>query len=227
MATSSSMTGANGVGRLRPTHPAGGPARSPHAQPHLRRFIVRAAVAALVVPLWFAFLAPQPFGGPLSLIWVSGTSMEPTLSTGDLAVLYRAEEYQVGDIVAFEIPEGGTVIHRVIEVGPDGHRFQGDNRDFHDPWVLDGSEILGREIFSVPHAARAMTTVGRPEVMASLAAGLVVFWRLRRNDTKARASVGQADSVESEKRVEPAPSDSGDSSPTESGPSAATSASSA
>ncbi|MGB5951706.1 MAG: S24/S26 family peptidase, partial [Ornithinimicrobium sp.] len=110
--------------------------------------------------------------------------MEPTLSTGDLAVLYRADIYEVGDIVAFEIPEGGTVIHRVIEVAPDGYRFQGDNRDFHDPWVLDQTDVLGRQVFSVPQAARAMTTVARPDVLAALATGLVVYLKLRRKDER-------------------------------------------
>lgn len=182
MSTPSRTTGAQGVGRLASTHPRGAP---------IRRFLLRAVVAAVLIPLWFAFLAPRALGGPLSMIWVSGTSMEPTLFTGDLAVLHRRDGYEVGDVVAFQIPQGGTVIHRVIEAGPDGYRFQGDNRDIHDPWVLPESEILGRELVSVPQAARVMTTVGRPEVLAALAAGLVVFWRLRRDDRRSRPHVGQ------------------------------------
>ncbi len=181
MTTPSTTTGAWGVGRLVPTHPGG-----------VRRVLLRVAVAAVLIPLWFAFLAPRTIGGPLSTIWVSGTSMEPTLVTGDLAVLYRADAYEVGDIVAFEIPEGGTVIHRIIEVTPDGYRFQGDNRDFHDPWVLGEGSVLGRQVVSVPQAARVMTTVLRPEIMAALAVAFVVFWRLRRDAAEARADEGQA-----------------------------------
>ncbi|MGB3257859.1 MAG: signal peptidase I [Ornithinimicrobium sp.] len=182
MTSSSNSTGTTGVGRLRPTRPGGAPTGRLCVRARIRRLVIRIVAVAALAPLWFVLLAPEAIGGPLSMIWVSGTSMEPTLSTGDLAVLYRSDAYEVGDIVAFEIPEGGTVIHRVIEVGPDGYRFQGDNRDFHDPWVLDEAAVLGRQVLSVPQAARAMTTVARPEILAALAAGLVVYWRLRRND---------------------------------------------
>lgn len=134
----------------------------------------------LLLDLWLLFLAPASLGGPLSLIWVSGVSMEPTLHTGDLAVLYERGSYDVGQIVAFNIPEGGTVIHRVVETGPGGYRFRGDNRELDDPWVLDEEAIRGRQILAIPGAAQAMTSLGRPPVMAGLVAALVVLLRLRR-----------------------------------------------
>jgi signal peptidase I len=196
MSTPSSGTGARGVGRLWSTHPGGASPGHPDPGSRVGRLLVHVVVAALLVPLWFAFLAPRAVGGPLSMIWVSGTSMEPTLSTGDLAVLYRADAYEVGDIVAFDIPEGGTVIHRVIEVTPDGHRFQGDNRDFHDPWVLPESQIHGRQVLSVPQAARVMSTVGRPEVLSALVVALVVFRRLRRDAVPSGGGAAQSESGE-------------------------------
>ncbi len=192
MSTPSSTTGAQGVGRLWSTHPDGVRAGRQDVGSRVRRLLVRAVVAAVLVPLWFTFLAPRAVGGPLSMIWVSGTSMEPTLYTGDLAVLYRADTYEVGDIVAFDIPEGGTVIHRVIEVTSEGHRFQGDNRDFHDPWLLEESRIHGRQVLSVPQAARVMSTVGRPEVLAAFAVALVVFRRLRRDAATSEDGAAQS-----------------------------------
>ncbi len=136
------------------------------------------------VPVWLLLLAPTSLGGPLSLIWVSGVSMEPTLHTGDLAVLYREDRYGVGDIVAFEIPEGGTVIHRVIEVETGGYRFRGDNRQHDDPWTLSETWIRGRQIVSIPEAAHVMSYLGQPWVMAVLVAGLVVLARLRGSEPK-------------------------------------------
>jgi hypothetical protein len=102
--------------------------------------------------------------------------MEPTMQTGDLAIVYRSAQYEVGDIVAFEIPEGGTVIHRVVERSPDGYRFQGDHRDFPDPWLLDDEAITGREVVTIPHAADVAAFLGRPTVMAALAMALTVLW---------------------------------------------------
>ena len=166
-----------------------------------RRQLLSALATLATVGMWFIYAAPTTLGGPLSLIWVSGLSMEPTLYTGDLAVLYEREQYAVGDIVAFRIPEGGTVIHRIIEVHPDGYRFQGDNRDQVDPWTLDETAIRGQQILSVPQAARAMTWLGQPRVLAALVVAMVVLMGL-----KPSASPSSAGS-------EPSPSQSPDPSP--------------
>lgn len=159
--------------------------RVPSTSPRLRirRLGLRLVLAAVVVPLWFTYLAPRPLGGPTSLVWVSGFSMEPTLSTGDLVILYRHDEYEIGDIVAFDIPEGGTVIHRVIDKRSDGYVFQGDNREQIDPWVLDEHAIRGRQLVAVPRAAAAMGTLRRPEIMAGLVAAMVLLLTI---DTGAR-----------------------------------------
>ncbi len=136
------------------------------------------ATVALLA-LWFVALSPNQIGGPVGLIWVSGVSMEPTLHTGDLSILYRSEHYEVGDIVAFDIPEGGTVIHRVSQVVPGGYRFQGDNREQEDPWVLDESAIRGRQVYAVSDMTGAMDSVGRPPIMAALTVALVVLVAMR------------------------------------------------
>jgi signal peptidase I len=138
--------------------------------------------------LWLLFLAPTGLGGPVSLIWVSGISMEPTLHTGDLAVLYERSSYDVGEIVAFEIPEGGTVIHRVVRVVPEGYKFRGDNRSQDDPWVLNEEAIRGQQILSIPSAAKAMTFLGQPHVMAGLVAALVILSALKRSSSTSRAA---------------------------------------
>lgn len=146
------------------------------------RLLAKPLAFALVIGLWFVVAAPRSLGGPVSIIWVSGSSMEPTLQNGDLSVLYSRGSYRVGDIVAFDIPEGGTVIHRVEQSLPDGYRFQGDNRETGDPWVLDETSIRGRQVLRVPNAQGAMAVLGRPEVMAALVAALVVLSQLRRSE---------------------------------------------
>lgn len=106
--------------------------------------------------------------------------MEPVLQTGDIAILYERERYEVGDIVAFEIPEGGTVIHRVAGIDPGGYRFQGDNRDAEDPWILGDEAIVGRQLISIPNVTDAMETVSQPVIMAVLVAALVALIGLKR-----------------------------------------------
>lgn len=129
--------------------------------------------------LWFVFLAPASLGGPVSLIWVSGTSMEPTLHTGDLAIMYEFDSYEVGDIVAFEIPEGGTVIHRVVRSGNGLYEFRGDNKPRDDQWVLDDRAVQGRQLFSIPNAASVISTLGQPRVLGLLVGAMVLLSMLR------------------------------------------------
>lgn len=153
--------------------------------------LVRAFLLAALAVLWWGALRPTGMGGPLGLVWVSGTSMEPTMHTGDLVVTHRADDYEVGDVVAFEIPEGGTVIHRVVERTSDGYRFRGDNRDFRDPWTLPGDAVVGREVVRLPHAGTVAAFLGRPAVMAAMAALLVVIGtRERHRPGQTRAGTG-------------------------------------
>jgi hypothetical protein len=102
--------------------------------------------------------------------------MEPTMHTGDLAIMYRRDSYDVGEIVAFEIPGGGKVIHRVTAFENGEYRFQGDNRDYADPWRVGADAIVGREVVTIPHAATVAGYLGRPPVLALLVMALTLLW---------------------------------------------------
>ena len=154
--------------------------RSPARSGGVARLAVRSLLLLAAAFGWYVTLAPNSLGGPVGVIWVSGTSMEPTMHTGDLAVVYERSSYDVGDVVAFEIPGGGTVIHRIIEVTGDGYRFQGDNREFADPWVLDEDAIIGEQVALVPRAGDVVTQLGQPPVMAASVAAMVLLWALGR-----------------------------------------------
>ena len=91
-------------------------------------FAVLAAIVACALLVWPGFL----HGGTAYVI-VSGNSMDPTLHGGDLVLTVRHSSYDVGDVVAYRIPEGQPgagvlVIHRIDPVtGPEGGlRERGD-----------------------------------------------------------------------------------------------------
>jgi signal peptidase len=70
-----------------------------------RRHPVRWTVG-LLAPIVLLFLfAPTTVGGVTSYVIVSGSSMEPTFSEGDLVVV-REGSYEIGDVVAFETAMG-------------------------------------------------------------------------------------------------------------------------
>lgn len=93
----------------------------------------------------------------ISLAVVEGTSMEPTLQSGDLVIVIKrvsAENINVGDIIVYR--RGGTlVIHRVLRIENDTLITKGDNNWLPDPPVRFQSVIgkvlgLGGNIVKVP-----------------------------------------------------------------------------
>jgi signal peptidase I len=138
-----------------------------------------AALLALAVLIgWFAWLRPTALGGPATFVMVSGDSMEPTYSNGDLVILHRSRNYETGDIVAYPMKTyfdtGRLVIHRVV--GSEGERFitQGDNRETADPWRPTADDIRGTAWVSVPKLGIYAAWLRQPNHLGAFAAGILL-----------------------------------------------------
>jgi len=115
---------------------------------------VLVAIPIVVLILWSALLRPVALGGPVQYVLVEGTSMEPTLSTGDLVLVRKQDDYAVGDVISFRTPIG-PVIHRIIDGNSsDGFVSMGDNNEIVDPWRPTPAEIVGRAWVTLPGGAR-------------------------------------------------------------------------
>jgi signal peptidase len=131
-----------------------------------------------VAVLWFLLLGPSFLGGPASYILVSGDSMEPSLSGGDLAVLRQQDTYHGGDIVAFRVPkgqpgEGGMVIHRIVGgTAEQGFIMQGDNKERPDLWRPRPQDIMGKKWLHLPGVGRFLVLLRAPLILALLAGGV-------------------------------------------------------
>jgi signal peptidase len=131
---------------------------------------------------WVVLLRPTGLGGPATYITVTGASMEPTLHTGDLVVLRSDDDYAVGDVVTYRIPQGevgagDAVIHRIVDRNRDGAFVtRGDNRSGVDPWTPVAADVLGREWFTVPGAGKVIGHVARPPVFAALGGGVAAVF---------------------------------------------------
>jgi signal peptidase I len=159
-------------------------------EPARRRTWQRVSSVALVGLLafgWWAFLRPSTLGGPLTLVTVTGVSMEPGFQTGDLAVMRAADRYDQGDVVAFRsepVPgtTGAYVIHRIVGGnGRTGYVTRGDNNDWDDPWRPTAAEVTGRLWFAVPGAGTALRWLTHPvhlgALLAALAAAMTMLGR--------------------------------------------------
>ena len=133
---------------------------------------------ALVFVAWLV-LAPRELGGSTSYVMVSGSSMEPKLERGDLAIVRERSEYEVGDVVVYSSRDLGThVLHRIVARKGDRYVFKGDNNDFVDSTNPAKADLVGKLVLNVPAAGAAVAWVREPAHAAAIVAmlaGLVVL----------------------------------------------------
>ncbi len=138
-----------------------------------------AATLALLL-VWSATLRPVALGGPASFIGVDGASMESTLFDGDLVVLRERDSYELGDVVAYRVPEGApgeghNIVHRIVGGdGSTGYITQGDNNSYTDVWQPREADVIGEVWIEVPNAARWAGYLRDPGTLA-LVVGVVSF----------------------------------------------------
>ncbi|MDY7084901.1 MAG: signal peptidase I [Actinomycetota bacterium] len=143
----------------------------------------------------------------VSYVVTHGVSMNPVYYKGDLVVIVRRGSYQVGDIVAYRDERSGErVLHRII--GGDatnGFVFKGDNNQSIDfPRPTQG-ELVGKELFHIPHGGiwlkPLLSPAGLGMIMFLIVGGGTAAAKTRRQvprgrrKKKVKAMPPQADSL--------------------------------
>ena len=161
----------------------------------------RAAAIALVAALVMVLVVPVG-AWPLAYVSVRGDSMEPTISSGDVVVLLARNEYRVGDVVAYRVPEMGdaVILHRIVDriaesdehVG--GSRvvmrsvLRGDNNTFTDRHRPTDADIVGRSAVTVrpPWATALVSPTLRAGAIGVVVAAAATALRRRRRRRRRR-----------------------------------------
>jgi signal peptidase I len=137
--------------------------------------VATAALAVAVLAAGWLLLGPSQLGGRASYAVVVGSSMEPRLHRGDLALVRRSATYRPGDVVLYDSRElGSKVLHRIVRVEGDRFVLKGDNNDFLDPERPSADRIVGKLWVSVPAVGRGTDWLRRP-LHAALLVGLVTL----------------------------------------------------
>jgi len=135
----------------------------------------------MILTAWWVELRPTSFlGGPASFIVVRGTSMLPTLKTGDFVLAEAQSSYKVGDLVVYAMPKGqigagDELIHRIV--GGDatsGYILKGDNNPAADPWTVPRSDILGKDAVVLRGAGGSLLVFRSPIFAGSVAAIIAI-----------------------------------------------------
>jgi signal peptidase I len=107
--------------------------------------------------------------------------MEPTMHFGDLVVIRTESHYQVGEVIAYQVPDGQvgagvTVIHRIVGGDPhSGYVTRGDNNHYNDPWRPHLTNIVGTRWARLPGVANLFSQLRGPIPLAAFAALLTML----------------------------------------------------
>lgn len=151
---------------------------------HSRRW----PTAVMVVLCLIVLMVVSPISPltPLTYVEVSGTSMEPAITSGDLIVLGRSGPYRVGDVVAFhDVTLGGAlIVHRIVDERDGRFVTRGDSNDFIDEHRPLPDEIVGRQILRIASGAEIARRSTHPiyfGLVAAISASLLMpAFRARR-----------------------------------------------
>lgn len=91
---------------------------------------------------------------PLSPTVIISNSMNPSFERGDIVVVNKNGEYDIGTVIQYE-HDGRAIIHRIVNSGEDvnGRTYyitQGDNNNTEDNWLVYEDEIDGTFSFVIP-----------------------------------------------------------------------------
>jgi signal peptidase len=131
-----------------------------------RRIALRSTAAGLalaaVVCLWIAF-APTQLGGRATYALIVGSSMEPGLERGDLAIVRTKDRYRAGDVILFDDRAlGRDVLHRIVATS--GGRFvtKGDNNGYRDDFRPALGDVRGALWLHLPAVGRPLSWLRAP-----------------------------------------------------------------
>ena len=127
-------------------------------------------IVAACAAAWAVF-APPELGGSMRYVVTQGSSMEPVLHAGDLALVRAEGSVEKGDVVLYEHPRlGAHVLHRIVRADGGRYVLKGDNNDFLDDVRPTPGEIDGRLWVALPRVGSALMWAREP-----MHAALIVF----------------------------------------------------
>jgi signal peptidase I len=124
-----------------------------------------AALLALLAAAWL--LWPAALGGRTTYVTTHGISMEPRFHSGDLALIRPADNYRVGDVVAYHSSLLHTVVmHRIVAVHDNRYTFKGDNNTWLDPQPPSRRQLIGKLALRIPAGGTWLRRAMSPKALA-------------------------------------------------------------
>ena len=140
--------------------------------------LTKISLVIVSIPILIYFW-PMALGGDSEVLIVQGPSMLPTILPGSLILTKAVPEYQVDDIVSFNLIEKTSafglpdinriVVHRIIEIAPQGFVIKGDNNRQKDAGFPTEDVIRGKVFLIIPYFGTVFELLRNPLVLVSTA----------------------------------------------------------
>ena len=118
---------------------------------------------------------------------VSG-SMEPNLPTWSLCVINTRASYdsiQTGDIVVYyRRSDDMRIIHRVIEITPDGMITKGDANQTSDGLSIGRDNLFGKSLFHIPYLGYCSKLAETPTAKVAMFACMTIIMAMDFAETR-------------------------------------------
>lgn len=136
------------------------------------------AVLAVLVLLVLASALPIP-GGVKTFVVRSG-SMEPSIKTGGLVIVFPSSDYKVGDVITYGAASKTKTptTHRIVEINSSGIITKGDANNAPDARIVSKREIIGKVFLSVPLLGYVISAAQQPYgfiALIVLPAAIIIF----------------------------------------------------
>ncbi|MEW6404451.1 MAG: signal peptidase I [Chloroflexota bacterium] len=126
------------------------------------RSVVALAIGVIQFVIAWVLFAPSQLGGQTSYVILIGNSMEPEFRRGDLVLVRPADDYRVGDMVAYQHPEVGAVFHRIVSEAFGRYTLQGDNNFWLDSYQPGDADIIGKLWLRFPGIGQYLQALRTP-----------------------------------------------------------------
>ena len=138
----------------------------------------------IIILLGWVLFAPTKIGGSTSYIILVGNSMEPEFNRGDLVLVKKGSDYQLGDIVAYQQPDLNTVFHRIVKINDETFTLSGDHNVWNDSFQPTNDEIIGKLWIHIPDAGVFLQFLRTPIIFTTIVVvfALLIFFILTSNN---------------------------------------------
>jgi len=138
-----------------------------------------------ILILLFFFVFPLlPIHGNYKLLKVLSGSMEPIIRTGSVIMVKPVDEYEIGDIITFDLSSSGAepITHRIHDIKTRDeivfYVTKGDANNAPDMREIEKENIMGKTILAIPFIGYAVDFIQKPIgltiLIVSLALGVMV-----------------------------------------------------